>query len=98
MKIPKFESDLLFCVEKPLPKIYVKKLLIEKLDEKNTIEITIQETEKTELNSKTDWIMGSSMMNLYLSDKFLENHYYRQRFERVVEEIIVVDRWHRKRR
>lgn len=75
MKIPKFESDLLFCVEKPLPEIYVEKLLIEKLDEKSTIKITVRETEKTERNSKTDWILSSSMMNLYLSDKFLENHF-----------------------
>jgi len=75
MKIPKFESDLLFCVEKPFPLIYVEKLLIEKLDENNTIEITVKQSEKTGLNYSSEWVLSSSMMNLYLSDKFLENHY-----------------------
>jgi len=75
MKIPKFESDILFCLEKPLPRIYVEKLLIAELDEKNSIEITVREIEKPEKNLKTDWILGSSMMNLYISNKFLENHY-----------------------
>ncbi|MCO7185520.1 hypothetical protein NH341_08780 [Tenacibaculum sp. XPcli2-G] len=75
MKMPKFETDLLFCLEKPLPKIYVEKFLIEELDEKNSIEITVQETEKPEKNYRTDWITGSSMMNLHISNKFIENHY-----------------------
>lgn len=75
MKIPKFKSDLLFCVEKPLPKVYVDELLIKKLDEKSSLEITVQEVEKNTTNSRLDWIMGSSMMNLYINDKFLEKHF-----------------------
>ncbi len=75
MKIPKFKSDLLFCVEKPLPKVYIEELLIKKLDEKNSLEITVQEVEKDTTNSRLDWIMGSSMMNLYINDKFLEKHF-----------------------
>lgn len=75
MKNPKFKSDLLFRVEKPLPKVYVEKLLTEKLDKKNTIEITVEESEKTEANLRTDWVLGSSMLNLHMNDRFLENHY-----------------------
>ena len=75
MNTPKFDSDLLFLVEKPLPKIYVEELLIKKLDKKNLIEITVQEVEKKPENSRIDWTLGSSMMNLCINDKFLENHF-----------------------
>lgn len=75
MKIPKFNSDLLFCVESPLPKVYIEELLIKKLSEKNSLEINVTEVEKNTTNYRLDWIMGSSMMNLHINNKFLENHF-----------------------
>ncbi|MBS3992976.1 MAG: hypothetical protein KGZ87_04590 [Bacteroidetes bacterium] len=75
MKYPKFESDLLFSTEKPLPKVYVDELLIKKLEKENLIDILVQEIDKETNISNGEWITSSSMINLYISDKFIEEHF-----------------------
>jgi hypothetical protein len=71
---PEFNSDILITVEKPLPKIYVDEVLTKKLSEcKLTLEVI--EIDRRESYSRGEWIASSSFINLYLSDKFIQDHF-----------------------
>lgn len=74
MTYPEFNSDILITIEKPLPKIYVDEVLTKKLTD---IKITIKvvEIDRQESYSNGEWISSSSLINFYLSDKFIQYHF-----------------------
>ena len=71
---PDFNSDLLISLEKSVPKVYVNKILTNKL--KNTeLTIDVKEMDDKTRNYKRDWISTTSFINIHVSDKFIEKHY-----------------------
>lgn len=81
MAYPEFNSNLLISTDRRELIIYTNKLLKEKVQEGTTHYISISNRyikpdETTRLDR--EWIYNSSMFNIFVSDDFINNHYYKQ--------------------
>ena len=75
MKIyPDFNSDLLISTDKSIIKVYVEEILTNKLKDAE-LTIDIKEIDDYSNYYEKDWISSISFLNIYISDKFMENHY-----------------------
>jgi hypothetical protein len=73
MNYPEFDSDFLFASNDSTFDLFIKKLLVEKIEETG-ITVESKNILNEQLVNKSEWINNSSVINIFLNDSFLNNH------------------------
>lgn len=71
---PEFDSDILITVDKPFPLFFIEESLIKKIPH-DGMSISAVEIDRPTNYARGEWIPSSSFINLYLSEKFIQNHF-----------------------
>lgn len=74
MNYPEFDSDFLFASDNSTFDLFIKKLLIEKIEETG-ITVESKRILNEHLINEAEWINNSSTINIFLNDSFLNNHF-----------------------